>query len=203
MKKVIFYLLIPIIFQSCTDELLEIDSIVLSEDFSPIGNLVLDSKDVPNNSFTAFYYSVQNDKATVNNTIEEKIDRKKGRSNLVGNDLSAYWEGYFEFDSGEYEFSVSADKSLKVSIDDVIIFDGTKPNSSGGVTFAHSLQGVRRLKVFYNMNSAQKVQKIIEYYNSMRGHGKDHESGKPGSTATNAANNSDLGQAVLVDWRKL
>ena len=199
MKKVIFCLLVPFILQSCTDELHEIDSVVLSNDHISDISQEINSKDIPQNSFAAFYYYVENNKATVHNAYEEKIDLK----DLGKKDFSAYWDGYFEFESGDYEFTINGDKEIKVSIDDVVIFDGSASNSKGGVKVGHSLEGIRRLKVFYNMNSAQKVQKIIEYYKSMRGFEDDQESETPSNTSTNAGGNSDDSAAILLDWRKL
>ena len=203
MKKVIFYLLFALFIQSCTDELMEIDSVVSSNDYASVLDQNIESADVPRNSFSAFYYYVENNKATVSNAVEMKIDRHFEQSDEGKKDFSAYWEGYFDFDAGDYEFTMKADKTLKVYIDDVVLFDGSGPTSNVGVQVSRSLEGVRRLKVFYNMNSAQKVQKIIDYYRSMRDPDADEESESVVSTASGSKGNAAENRNVLFDWRKL
>ena len=136
MKRVIFCLLVPIVFQSCTDELKEIDSVMLTEDFIT-RDINLSSKDVPHNSFAAFYYMKEDNKENVDHKIEGKINHKIDKSKSDKADLAAYWEGYFDFDSGEYEFQIGSDKQIKISIDDVMIFEGNSNNNSGTVTVAN------------------------------------------------------------------
>ena len=207
MKKVIFCLLIPVMIQSCTDELHEIDSVVLADDFVLRKDIDISSKDVPHNSFTAFYYFVENNKASVDNKIENKIDHNIDKSDLGKKDFAAYWEGYFDFDSGDYEFTINSDKEIKVSIDGVMIFEGSSNTNAGSIKVGRSLEGIRRLKVFYNMNSDQKLQKIIEYYKSMRESEDDDESEAPISTSANAVGSNDQNQSItsdiLVDWQRL
>lgn len=207
MKKVIFCLLLPVIFQSCTDELKEIDSVMLTEDFVLGREINLSSKDVPHNSFAAFYYVNDNNKESVDHKIEGKIDHKFDKVKSEKTDLTAYWEGYFDFDSGDYEFVIGSDKQIKISIDDVMIFKGNTQNTSGTVKVAKSLSGIRRLKVFYNMNSAQKVKKIVEYYKNLRDANDDEEdddsTGIPSATGGfNAGDASDISN-ILVNWRML
>jgi hypothetical protein len=203
MKKVIFYLLFALLIQSCTNELREIDSVVSSHDYASVLDQNIESMDVPHNSFSAFYYYVENNKATVSSAVEMKIDHHIEQFDQDKNDFSAYWEGYFDFDSGDYEFTVKADKTLKVYIDDIVIFDGNGSTSNAGVQVNRSLEGIRRLKVFYNMNSSQKVQKIIDYYRSLRAPEGDEESESVFNTSTRSQGNNAENQNVLLDWRKL
>ena len=94
MKKVIFCLFIPVMIQSCTDEMHEINSVVSLTDDSIVGSdLRISSKDIPNDAFTAFYYFLENNKTNVENKVEGNINHNFDNSEPGKKDFTAYWEG--------------------------------------------------------------------------------------------------------------
>ena len=165
MKKVFLLVLIPFLFQNCTEELHEIDAVVTAADENIAGiDIGLSAADVPQNSFMGFYYYLRGQEPVVENKIEDNISFGVGDYSSDGVDYSAYWEGYFDFDDGDYVFSITSDQALKVIIDDEIILDSSNENKLEQYKITHSLEGIRRLKVFYNMNSEQKLNEIVKYY---------------------------------------
>ena len=97
-----------------------------------------------------------------------------------------------------------SDENVKVILDDQIVFEGTSKDSyKGRVSLA--LKGVHRLKVFYNLSSEQKVQKIIEYYQKLNEEKSesDSEQKKRTSIFSSNSNSENMDSDVEVTWRRL
>ena len=208
MKKVIFCFLISVVFQQCTDELHEIDSVIsVQENSVSEGDLIIDNKDIPLNSFSAFYYYLENHKPFVDNQIEHKIIHRFNKDDSADNDLSAHWIGDFNFESGKYELDIISDKGIKVFIDDKVVFEDWNNSGNNHFRINLTLQGIRRLKVFYNMNSNQKLAKIIEYYTNLHKELDEEESNVP--TYNSLISGDRVNQTVThesrvsVNWKLL
>ena len=158
-------MLVPFLFQQCTEELHEIDEVILESDPSVSYNaLTLDQGDVPDNAFTAFYYFGNGDRTRVEHKIEREIDYKLLQSKEGDQEFAAYWEGYFDFESGDYEVILPTDNSMKVFVDGVSIVDGEDSQLNSYVKIRRSFDGIRHLKIFYNLNSEAKIEKMNNFF---------------------------------------
>ncbi len=178
MKKVIICLLMPLTFQQCTDELHEIDGVVASSGITS-KELVLDAKDVPLNAFTSFYYQQENQNVVISKDTDKVINIGNSDVDPKKDEFSGVWEGNFEFSDGDYEFNYFSDKNLKIMVGDKILFDGMSTQNMEQKRITHSIEGIRRLKVFYNMSNSQKLQQIINYYKSLNNADQDDDSNNP------------------------
>jgi hypothetical protein len=61
-------------------------------------------------------------------------------------------------------------------VGDKILFDGMSTQNMEQKRITHSIEGIRRLKVFYNMSNSQKLQQIINYYKSLNNADQDDDS---------------------------
>lgn len=204
MKRVFFYLLVALLFQQCTDELFEIDAVIPASDSNNIlvSEYEINDQFIPKDSFSGAYYFMEDHKEKVVERIVDKINQSDiSESDDI--DLSAQWVGDFEFEQGTYEFTVKSDKGIQVLIDNEVIFDNTNVQiRKNYFRIYKSLEGIRRLKVFYNMNSDQKLQKIVEYYASLNESTEQEESGVPTSNSSNTNNNIDVSDSkIFVDWK--
>lgn len=206
MKKIIFCSLILVIFQQCTDELHEIDAIIPAQNQDDVtAQLEIGKQDIPLNSFSAFYYYTVNQQEFVSSASEARINHnfKKGRT--IYKDLGVHWIGDFEFENGDYEISVKSDETIKVILDENIVFEGPNDTQINGFTAKLSLNGIHRLKVFYNLSSEQKVEKIIEYYKKLNeekdrnGSSEQHVKTSIVGDSTNSSESKD----VDVSWVRL
>ena len=206
MKKVFFYLLVALMFQQCTDELYEIDSVIPASDSANllVSEYEINNKFIPRDSFSEAYYFLEDQQEKVVERIVDKINQSDF-SESDDMDLSAHWVGDFEFEQGTYEFTVKSDKGIQVLIDNEVIFDNTNVQiRKNYFRIYKSLEGIRRLKVFYNMNSDQKLQKIIEYYASLNESTEQEENDVPTSNSANSNNTLDVSDSkIFVDWKSI
>ena len=203
MKRVIFLLLVPFIFLQCTDELQEIDGVIAASDIKS-RELTLEAKDVPLNAFTSFYHHQENQNVVINKDTTKMINLSINDLGQRNSELSGVWEGDFEFLNGEYEFTYFTDNRLKIMVGDMVLYDGTSTENMEQKRITQSIEGIRRLKVFYNMSGSQKLQQIINYYNSLNNTEQDDDAKKPvHKTAQNGQGNNtpDLSDLKLyLNW---
>lgn len=194
----------PLTFQQCTDELQEIDGVVVSSGITS-KELVLDAMDVPINAYTSFYYHQENQKVVISKDTEKVINIGNSDVDPKKDEFSGIWEGNFEFSDGEYEFTYFSDKNLKIMVGNKILFDGTSTQNMEQKRITQSIEGIRRLKVFYNMSNSQKLQQIINYYKSLNNADQDDDSNNPiyKSLQDGQGNNTpDLADLKLyLNWR--
>ena len=204
MKKVIFYLVVPFIFQQCTDELQEIDGVVASSDINNKG-LMLDENDVPLNAFTSFYHLQVDQKVAINKDKVKMIQLGRNDFNSTQGEFSGIWEGNFEFLDGEYEFTYFSDRKLKIVVGDKVLFDGISTEKEWQKKITHSIAGIRRLKVFYNMSGDQKLQQIINYYKRLNEADQDDDLSNPiPSSLRNDQSNKipdPVDLRLFLDWQ--
>ncbi len=213
MKKVILLLLIPFVFQQCTDELYEIDEVITAQGEEKNSNLIVQKNagSIPLNSYKATYYASENQNSTVTERIESNIGQVYDRlsnANPFTENASTYWVGDFEFEAGDYEFLIQSDKNVTVFIDNQNVFSDV--NTSARRTshkIFKSLDGVHRILIFYNMDKSKIAQKIIEYYTGL--HSTEDSSGDQGSSrgvkvssfADKIVEIEDRIPHVFVNWR--
>lgn len=200
MKRIIFCLLIAGIFQQCTNELHEIDSVISSQI-----ELKIADKDVPRNSFSAFYVVSEDEHDFVQRSSDTRINHNFKKQNITYSDLGVYWIGDFDFESGDYEMRIKSDEIIKVILDNETVFEGTS-NQPYGLKTKFALKGIHRLKVLYNMTNEQKVQKIIEYYQKLNEEETESESEQKTRTSVFGSNSSISDTSnpdVKVTWKRL
>lgn len=171
MKKVVLCLLIPFLFQQCTDELREIDTVLSTQVEDNLRDQEFASHSgIPFNSYLGKYYKGENQPVLVSEKIENKISKRikeQAHSYFLDKDISAEWIGDFEFDFGEYEFKVNSDRGIKVLIDDEIVIDDLDNLRQTSYKTFITLNGVHRILIFYNMDKSQIGNIIVEYYQSL------------------------------------
>lgn len=188
-------------FQQCTDELREIDTVLNTqvEDNLP-GQEYSSHSDIPFNSYLGKYYMGENQPSLVSEKIENKISKKikeQAYSYFLNKDISAEWIGDFEFDFGEYEFIVNSDKGIKVLIDDTIVIDDLDNLRQTSYKTFITLNGVHRILILYNMDKSQIGDIIVAYYQSL--HNAKNE--KPLSDTKKSVKDfaTSISQVVSID----
>lgn len=215
MKKVLMFLLVPFIFQQCTNELGEMESVIgsNSEYSSSISENDPGISEIPNNSFKATYLNPFDNNTRVTERIENSVELNfnEGISSKTFNDAtSAFWVGDFDFNGGNYEISVQADKQVTILIDNQYVVKGIgRKNSRTRFTVFRSLDGVHRILVFYNMDKSQIADKILEYYtglNTEEDATENSKSMKPTRIYSGSKDDSSIAEKILphiaVQWRK-
>jgi len=210
MKKVLISLLVPVIFLQCTNELSEIQTVV--GDNSSNSSTIPEVADIPHNAYKATYFNSRGNKTSITerneNSIEHKFQKNES-SNMFNKTTSAFWVGDFDFDGGDYEISVQADKNVTVLVDDKYVFDGIG-NVSRRISYNtfKALNGVQRVLVFYNMDKSQIAEMILEYYSEKNTKEKILESAnslKPSKIKSDFATTDLITEKllphVIVQWR--
>ncbi|MCG8306496.1 MAG: PA14 domain-containing protein [Cytophagales bacterium] len=207
MKKVIFCLCISVIFQQCTDELHEIDAVVSSQvEGISAADLKGALNDIPHNAYSAFYYYSGDRQEFVQHRSETNINHNFRTNRTMYDDLGVFWTGDFEFESGDYELNIKSDETIKVLIDDAVVFEGSNMDPDTAYKTKLTLEGIHRLKVLYNLNNKQKVEKIIEYYQKLNGEkdgGNTDHSSKISVLPDGVKNSENPHPDVAMDWKRL
>lgn len=210
MKKVIMFLLVPFIFQQCTDELSEIDTVVGEN--SAYSSTTPEAAEVPYNAYKATYFNSHSNTMRITerneNSIEQKINEHLN-PNTFNEATSAFWAGDFDFDGGEYEISVQSDKNVSMLIDNNYVLDVTgNDNRRISYNTVKSLDGVHRVLVFYNMDKGQIAKMILQYYAGMNTKDRILESAnssKPSRISPDFKsanrNKEQILPHVIVQWR--
>jgi hypothetical protein len=210
MKKVLMFLLVPFIFQQCTDELSEIQEVV--GDDSAYSSTALEAAEIPYNAYKATYFNSHSNTIPITERNENFIEQKiliSENSDTFNEATSAFWVGDFDFDGGDYEISVQADKNVTMLIDDQYVLDeiGNDNRRISYNTFK-ALDGVHRVLVFYNMDKSQIAKMILAYYSGMNAKDRILESAnssKPSRISpdfkTANRNKEQILPHVIVQWR--
>ncbi len=203
------FLFVPFLFQQCTDESSEIDALIRSN--SEYSSETSGTREIPLNSYKAIYFNSHGNSTDVTERIEKNIEQEFNQiSNTFNDATSAFWVGDFDFNSGNYEISVEADKEVTMLIGNKYVFNenGLSANRIRSKNF-RSLGGLQRVLIFYNMDKSQIAEKILEYYtglNSAESTSEDAESSKttiisPNSNDQNSTS-ENLVPHLFVKWTK-
>ncbi len=191
-------LLVMLAFQLCTSELNEIDEV--------IGNQIEVSNN-SSNSFLAQYFKSDDLESSISSSIEDKISydfNNSEYSSLESDEISAKWNGDVYFESGNYEFSVTSDKGIKVLIDNEVVLYDWENSTETTYTIYQQLDGVHKVNVEYNivdknLNDDSRIAITNELSNEDISRITD--SSANASSTTNARTTSSNSR-VAVSWKK-